>query len=157
MENRISAALSAEDREAVLAAVQTIKEKLPFLQSVGSEELKFLPKMGDQGLAFVKKAVELAAQSDDFLPRSFDVVEMKKDVELYEALLPIRIALSRLTELVDETSVLVGSEAYAAGLVVYNYAKTSGKGAALEGVLDEMGKRFARKSKAAGEASLAKA
>jgi len=40
----------------------------------------------------------------------------------------------------------VGSEAYAAALLVYNYAKASGKGAGLDGVVDELGKRFARKS-----------
>jgi hypothetical protein len=145
-ENRISGRLTGDDLNAVLTAIQTIKSRMPFLQSVGSEELKRLPKIGDKGLAFVKKALELAAQSDDFLPRSFDVQEMKNDVDLYEALLPIRIALAQLTEMVDETAALVGSEAYAAGLVVYNSAKMSGKGAGLEGVLDELGKRFARKS-----------
>lgn len=37
-ENRISAALSQADQQAVLAAVQTIREKLPFLIDLSPEE-----------------------------------------------------------------------------------------------------------------------
>lgn len=58
------------------------------------------------------------------------------------------LALTQLHELVDDTVVALGSEAYAASsLQVYNYAKASGKGAGLDAVVDEMGRRFARKSR----------
>lgn len=72
---------------------------------------------------------------------------MRQDVELFEALYPILLSLTQLQELVDDTVMEVGSEAYAAGLVVYNYAKASGKGAGLDNVVDDMGRRFARKSR----------
>ncbi len=42
-----------------------------------------------------------------------------------------------------------GSQAYAAALIVYNYAKASGKGTGLDSVVDEMGRRFARKPRKA--------
>jgi hypothetical protein len=89
----------------------------------------------------------VATQNPDFLPRSFDLDEMRQDVELFEALYPILLSLTQLQELVDDTVMEVGSEAYAAGLVVYNYAKASGKGAGLDNVVDDMGRRFARKSR----------
>jgi len=57
------------------------------------------------------------------------------------------LSLTQLQGLVDDTSVAVGSEAYAAGLMVYNYAKVSGKGAGLESMFDDLGRRFARKAK----------
>jgi hypothetical protein len=41
---------------------------------------------------------------------------------------------------------VVGSEAYAAALVAYRYAKEANLGAGLDGVLDNIGRRFARKS-----------
>lgn len=72
---------------------------------------------------------------------------MRQDVELFQALHPILLSLTQLQELVDDTYLAVGSEAYAAGLVVYNYAKNSGLGAGLDAVVDEMGRRFARKSR----------
>jgi hypothetical protein len=146
-EAKVSAKLSPADREAVMQAITTIKEKLPFLVDLTTEERKSLPKLGDKSRAFVSKALEIAAQNPDFLPRSFDLNEMRRDIELFEALYPILLSLTQLQELVDDTSVAVGSEAYAAGLMVYNYAKASGKGAGLETMVDDLGRRFARKSK----------
>ncbi|MDZ8184503.1 MAG: hypothetical protein RMX96_06595 [Nostoc sp. ChiSLP02] len=142
---RISATLSQTDRDAVLQAIKTIREKLPFLVDLSPDDRKTLPKMGDKSRAFVSKALQVAAQNPDFLPRSFNLDEMQKDVQLYEALYPVLLSLTQLQELVDDTSLAVGSEAYAAALQVYNYAKSSGQGAGLDAVVVEMGKRFARK------------
>jgi hypothetical protein len=43
----------------------------------------------------------------------------------------------------------LGSEAYTAALAVYQYTRAAGKGAALDGALDALGQRFARKSQSA--------
>lgn len=145
--NQISAALTQADRDAVLAAIATMKQKLPFLMDLTTEERKALPKMGDKSRAFVSKALEVATQNSDFLPRSFDLDEMRKDVQLFEATYPIVMAMTQLQELLDDTYVLVGSEAYSAALQVYNYAKASGQGAGLEAVVDELGQRFARRTR----------
>ncbi|MBW4580851.1 MAG: hypothetical protein KME42_14895 [Tildeniella nuda ZEHNDER 1965/U140] len=143
----ISAALTATDRAAVMNAITTIKETLPFLIDLSVDERKALPKMGDKSRAFVSKALEVATQNPDFLPRSFDLDEMRKDVQLFEAMYPIVVAMAQLQELLDDTYVTVGSEAYAAALQVYTYAKASGQGAGLDSVVDELGQRFARKAK----------
>ena len=143
--NRISAALTQADRDAVMTAILTIKSKLPFLVDLTAEERKALPKMGDKSQAFVTKALEVATQNPDFLPRAFDLDEMRRDVELFEKMYPIVVALTQLQELVDDTAMAAGSEAYAAALQVYHYAKASGQGSGLEGMVTEMGQRFARK------------
>ena len=146
-DNKVSAKLSSADREAVMQAITTIREKLPFLIDLTTEERKALPKLGDKSRAFVSKALEIGTQNPDFLPRSFDLNEMRQDIELFEALYPILLSLTQLQELVDDTSVAVGSEAYAAGLMIYNYAKASGKGSGLDSMIDDLGRRFARKTK----------
>ncbi|MBW4630425.1 MAG: hypothetical protein KME30_00540 [Iphinoe sp. HA4291-MV1] len=146
-ENRISASLSQTDRQAVMQAIASIREKLPFLIGLTIEERKSLPKLGDKSRAFVAKALEVATQNPDFLPRSFDLSEMRRDVELFEALYPVLLSLTQLQELVNDTVMAVGSEAYAAGLMVYNYAKANGKGTGLDAVVDDMGRRFTRKSR----------
>src|ERR1043165_988577 len=146
-DNRISATLSPADQQAVLAAINTIREKLPFLVDLSPEERRTLPRMGDSGRGFVSQALALAEQNTDILPRSFDVDEMRKDVELLDALSPVLLALAQLNELVDDTFMEVGSEAYVAALAVYQYARAAGKGAALDGALDSLGQRFARKSR----------
>jgi hypothetical protein len=145
----ISATLAQTDREVVMAAVATIKEKLPFLIDLTADERKALPKMGDKSRAFVSKALEVATQNPNFLPRSFALEEMRKDVQLFEAMYPIVVALTQLQELVDDTCLAAGSEAYAAALQVYNYAKASGQGGGLDAVVSEMGQRFARKPRKA--------
>jgi hypothetical protein len=147
--NQISATLTQADRDAALAAIATLKEKLPFLIDLTPEERKALPKMGDKSRAFVSKALEVATQNPDFLPRSFDLEEMRKDVQLFEAMYPIVVALTQLQELVDDTCLAVGSEAYAAALQVYNYAKASGNMGGMDAVVGEMGQRFARKPRKA--------
>ncbi len=147
--NRIDATLSPSDKDEVLAAIATLKGKLPFLIDLSPEERQGLPKMGDKSRAFVSKAAEVAAQTPDFLPRSFDVDEMRRDVALYEALQPVALALVQLQELVNDTLVAAGSEAYASALVVYNYARNSGQGAALDDLADALGRRFARKARSA--------
>jgi hypothetical protein len=147
-DNRISSTLSQADRQAVLAAVNTIREKLPFLIDLSPEERRSLLRMGDKSRGFVAQALEVATLNPDILPRSFDVDEMRKDVELLAALSPVMASLSQLSELVEDTHMAVGSEAYASALLVYQYARAAGKGAALDGALDALGQRVARKSKA---------
>jgi hypothetical protein len=56
MTNRISTSLTAKERTEALALLTTLKEKLPFLVSLTTEQRKALPKMGDRNLPFVKKA-----------------------------------------------------------------------------------------------------
>jgi hypothetical protein len=129
-----------------MQAIATIKTKLPFLIDLSPEERRALPKTGDKINSFVAKALEVAQQNGDFLPRSFDVDEFATDMALYEDLRSIALALSPLNELVDDTMLEVGSEAYAAALVVYQYAKNAGQGAGLDAVADELSKRFAKKS-----------
>lgn len=147
-ENRISATLSQADVDAILNAIKSIKEKLPFLVNLTVDERRALNKPGDRSRNFIDKAMEVATQNPDILPRLFNVEEMRKDIELSQRLQPILLALSQLQEVVDSTAAVINSEAYAAALSVYGYAKAAGKAAALQDTLDELSKRFSRKSPA---------
>jgi hypothetical protein len=146
--NRISAVLPQADVDAVMAAITTMKQKLPFITDLTADERKMMPKLGDKSRAFVEKALELATQNQGFLPRDFDVEEMRKDVTLFKSMYAIQQALTKMSEQVNDTVTAAGSEAYVAALLVYNYARSSGIGTAgLDAVVDELGARFARKSK----------
>jgi hypothetical protein len=143
----ISATLSTTNRENIMSAIATIKASLPFLIDLTNEERKALPKMGDKSRAFVSKALEVATQNPDFLPRSFDLDEMRKDVLLFEQLYPLLLSLNQLQELLEDTYVAVGSEAYSSALTVYKYAKASDQGSGLEGIVEELGQRFMQKTR----------
>ena len=57
------------------------------------------------------------------------------------------MAIAQLHELLDDTYLAVGSEAYTAALQVYRYAKASGNVGGLDTLVEEMGQRFAQKSR----------
>ncbi len=144
--NRVSATIIQKDIDDIVAMINNIKTKLPFLITLNEDEKSSLPKFGDKSLAFVKKSLELASKNQDFLPRNFNVEEMKKDAALYEALYSIIQPLNILMEKINDTYREIGAEAYTAALVIYNSAKQSGKDiGGLDNVMDELGKRFSRK------------
>jgi hypothetical protein len=146
-ENRVSAQLGEAERQAVFAAIQTIRQKLPFLIDLTPEERRSLPRFGDKSRGFVEQALQVAEQNPDILPRSFDVGEMRNDVELLSALSSVHAALAQLFELVDDTLMEVGAEAYAAALLVYQFTRNAEKGTALDAALEGLGQHFARKSR----------
>jgi len=148
-ENRVSAQLGEAERQAVFAAVQTIRQKLPFLIDLTPEEKQTLPRFGSKSRGFVEQALQVAEQNPGILPLAFDVGEMRNDVELLAALSSVQAAVSQLDELIDDTVMAVGSDAYASALLVYQFARAAGKGSALDTALEGMAQRFARKSRSA--------
>src|SRR5215218_7378590 len=148
-ENRISAQLGEAERQAVFTSIQTIRQKLPFLIDLTPEERRALPKFGDKSRGFVEQALQVGEQNPGILPQMFDVGEMRNDVELLIALSTVHAALAQLFELVDDTHMEVGGEAYAAALLVYQFARAAGKGSALDAAVEGLGQHFARKSRSA--------
>jgi hypothetical protein len=145
--NRISASISTEAAAMLLTKISEVKNAMPFLTDLSPEERRALPKMGDKSRAFVSRCVQIAQQDDSFLPKKFSVAEFAEDHALSEALEPIRQQLAKLLELVEDTQLLAGSEAYIAALEVYNSAHRAGKGSGLDDLIDQVGKRFARRRK----------
>lgn len=154
-ENLVSGTLSSEDVAAVKAALETVRQKLPFLIGLDPEARRSLPRMGDKSRTFVVKCLELANQNPGMLPRAFDLDEFRRDVALDEALLPVAEAIRQLAEVVEDTQTGVRSDAYLAALTVYQSAKLAGKGTGLDGALDDLGRRFVRKSGVAPSATSA--
>jgi hypothetical protein len=145
----ISAALSQADREAIAEAINTIQQHLPFLIDLVAEERSSIPKLSPKARSFVNTAFDVASRDPDFLPRSFDVEEMRKDLELVQDLSQISMRLTQLQNMVDDTCMMAGSEAYTAALTVYDYAKKSGANAnGLEPIVAEMREHFRRSRKA---------
>ena len=144
--NRISASISAQDQQVVMAAIADIRQKLPFLIDLTKTDRVGIPKLGDKSQAFVKKAVDIGTQHPDIFPSGF-LDEMRKDARLFEALSPIRLAIDQLQKQVDDTVMQVGAEVFAAARTVYTVTKTPFAEAKLRTAADDLGKRFGRKSK----------
>ena len=120
-QNLVSAQLSAGDQAAVLTALATIRQKLPFLINLTPTDRQQLLKMGDGSRAFVERALGAAQTSPDVLPRSFDLAEFGNDWALREALLPISAQVAQLSELIDDTTMALGSDLMNAATTAYGF------------------------------------
>lgn len=142
--NYVSATLSLQDRDEIMSAIALIRDRLPFVIDVAPKLKKSMPKMGDKSRAFVQKALDVAIQNPDFLPRSFDILELQRDVELFEKIYPLAMAIAQLQADLDDTLAAVGSDAFTAALQVYRHAKAHGDGSGLDALVEELGQRFER-------------
>lgn len=139
--------LSQPDRDLILSLITQMHDKLPFLRDIAAEERRTLLGMGDKNRVFAGKVLEVVLQNPDFLARSFNIEQFQQDLATFDRLSTILMALTQLRDLVDATTIAIGSEAYESALIAYRHAKASGQGASLESMMADMGQRFARKSK----------
>ena len=145
-DNRISATLTTENKTAALAAIEALKANLPGLIALTKEQRVRMLKFGGSSVDFVARTYAVAANHAQYLPPVFDMAEWQKDVELFQALREIADILTPLVESIDDTLMEAGAEAYSGALAAYQYLKSNHLGGELDGLLDELGKKFARKS-----------
>jgi len=146
--NRISSEISGEASAAVNAALQSIGGQMPFLIDLKPDERETLHHLKAGNTQFVQNTVTLVNKETGFLPRSFDIAEFKKDVELFTALHDIHHNVAALLRCIEDTMTIAGSEAYAAALAVYNYAKSKNIATpGLDPYVDDLARRFSRKSR----------
>ena len=121
--NRINTHFTAEQREEAKAALAALAASLPFLIDLSPDERAAMPRFGDKSRGFISKALDIAENNPDILPRSFSLDEFRADVEIVENLYAIRNGIDTLLGRVNDTWFAAGSEAYAAALLIYQYAK----------------------------------
>lgn len=146
-QNRISATLSLEDRKKIVDSIKAIEQQLQFLVDLTKAEIRRMPKMGSRSKPFVEKGLEVATLHPELLPGYFNVKEMQKDLDLYNTLLPIQISISRLANRLEDTMMLLGSEAFTAALLVYNQLQLAPHSGGLDDITREMSQRFAQANK----------
>ncbi|MDX2212948.1 MAG: hypothetical protein SFY66_06635 [Oculatellaceae cyanobacterium bins.114] len=143
----IDATLSSTDVAEVLTALETVRQKLSFLMGLTPTERRQLAKLGLKSQTFVVKALDVATQYSNLMPRCLNIDEARRDLALFEALNPVLQSLSQLRELVEDTQMVAGSEAYAAARVAYSSIKTVGKSMGLDEVKDDLAQRFRKTRK----------
>ena len=129
--NRISLQLTDAELQAIRSAVGVLQTQLlPHLVDLDSEARRELPKMGDKTVAFVRKAYEYAGSNPALCPPFLDLPEFGVDLNAVDTLLSLLRPLTQVTDMLDDSALLAGSEAYAAALSYYQAVK----GAARSGV-----------------------
>jgi len=150
-DNLVSIQISAEDQEAIRAALTVLDEKLqPFLIALTKEEKKGLPKMRDKSLPFVEKAVEYAEGNPSFVPGFLNVSEMKVDFQAVTLLTEYFRLIEKLYQTLNDTILLSGSEAYKGSLHFYKTVQQAAKSGipGAQVIYDDLKQRFERSSTA---------
>ena len=147
--NPINGTLAPADQDAIMAAIGTIKQKLPFLIDLNKDQRKGMSKLGNKTHGFVRKALNVASQNPGVLPATFDVNQMRSHTQLFEDLTPIKLAIDQLKKQLDDTVIDAGRQAYMAARDVYAVAKSRFGRAKLETAATKLGQRFRGRKKAA--------
>ena len=143
--NQISATITPKEMEAIKSAIATIQSKLPFLVDIGTKEIRRMAKAGDLSEAFLQKALAIAEQSPDILPRNFAIEEFRADMALAASLEEITLSLQKLLERIGNTIIVARSDAYGHALITYDRSKKSATQGLHAATLD-LGQRFTRRS-----------
>jgi hypothetical protein len=141
------------DTETVMKAIADIRQAVPILKDLTTEERKSIARIGTRGIAFVHKAVAIAQQNPQIMPPSLSLEQMQQDADLL--ITATLIALDQLRKQVDDTAIFVGGKAYSAARMVYVYAASAGP--ALETATAQLGQHFARKGNGHNGAAKAEA
>ena len=148
-QNLMSLALSADDLEAVDAALSALEARLAGLVALQPDERRGLTKMGDKSEAFCRQTLTVLAQNLQVIPPSFDLVEARADLAAVDVLRPRLARLRRLTERAEDSEMALGSDVMIASLEGYALLKVSGRNQGLEGLRQALSARFGKTARRA--------
>ena len=123
--NRVSASMTPEDFNAVKQAIFEIRNRMPFLVGLTTDERKKMLKINRSNKLFVSDAIEVARENPEVLPYYLTTDELEKDFTLFQQLNELLLPLEQLFERVRDTQILAGSEAYQTSLVLYKLTRVA--------------------------------
>lgn len=115
-EVRLSLAFTAEDLQAVDAALDALESRLGMLISLRPDIQPGLAGMGEKSEAFCRRTLAaMAAQPHVMLP-DLDIAAAQADLDAADALHPRLVRLRRLAERAEDTELALGSDVMVAAL-----------------------------------------
>jgi hypothetical protein len=97
----------------------------PYLLPLTPGERHDMPKMGDKTLSFVEKALDYARRYPQLCPSYLDIKSFDVDMTDATGLRTVHISAKQLSDSIDDTVMVAGSEAYQAALIFYNAVKAA--------------------------------
>lgn len=128
MENRIAFDITTAQKDAILRAISDLNDLLkPLLIALDKREKQMLAKMSDRTIPFVEKVMQYMKSDAQFVPSYIDVTEAENDFTAFSDLREFLRPLAQITDNLDDTAVLSGSEAWLPALTYYNAVKQAAK------------------------------
>jgi hypothetical protein len=112
----------AQAQEHIDAAIGILN---PYLLPLTPEERHDILKMGNKTLSFVEKARDYAHHYPQLCPSYLDLTKFDTDLADATELRTMHISAKQLSDNVDDTMMVAGSEAFQAALVFYNAVRVA--------------------------------
>ena len=153
-DNRHKDAIPEATLTQVYTQIEAVKTALaPYTLALTPQERHSMLKMGDRSLAFVEKTHDYAHDNPTLVPSYLDMDDFDKDFSDAHGLWSLHTAIHQLDELVEDTIMAAGSEAYHAALAVYHNVQAAAKqdipGA--KAIYEDLKSRFPGGKKRSGE------
>lgn len=127
MSDYISAEITQEVINQITTDLADIRAKLPFSIKLSAAVKKSMPKLEDARSPFVSKCLFYARKEPKIIPPFTDLDELERDLNLFNNLQNIAKEVNRLADIVNDTRIAAGSDAYSAALTIYNSAKQAAR------------------------------
>lgn len=130
--------------EALSKIEEAIALILPYTITLTPTQRHEMPKMGDKTLSFVLKSFELSKQNTQFNPSYLKLEDFEIDIQDAVGLRTVRNLSQQLTQILSDTAMSAGSEAYQTSLIYYNSVKyaASQNVPGAKAIYEELRKRF---------------
>src|SRR5207237_10091971 len=84
------------DEQGIMTAIETIRQKLPFLLNLTPAERKGLAKLGDKSRAVVLNSVDVATQNPETLPCTHSIEDVTNIADVLRGRTAIWLAFQQL-------------------------------------------------------------
>jgi hypothetical protein len=131
----------------VLDLIKTIKSKMPYLTDIDSSSQRLLPKLRDEQVPFAEKCLRHAQNVPAIAPSYIEIDEFKKALELFTELQKVQTELQKLTELINNTIAVFGSDSYVAAISIFKSVRKNADNEAIpqiKSILFDLNNAFER-------------
>lgn len=146
-QNLVTLNLTDAQITAVNTALTELETQLAGLISLSTPTKRSLRKMGQKSEAFCRQTLRVLGQNPQIVPPNVALADALGDLTALDALRPIMVRLSRLSDRASDTEMALGSDVMATALRGYSLLKLTGRSEGLEPLRQQLGTRFARTSR----------
>lgn len=125
--NRISASIDDHTIQDINLSLEKVRASLPFLLQLIAADRPSLPHLDVELKPFLEKAVNDSKNFPDLVPPGLDVDELERDYVLYQQLVDIVQPIQELLDLVQDTALAAGSDAFETAIIFYKNVRMSAR------------------------------
>jgi hypothetical protein len=144
MSNFISAEFPLDKETDAVGHITSAIDDMPFLIKLDKVTKRSMMSLDDSHVPFVEKCLQYGQKNASIVPLYVNIGELSKDFTLFTQMQGISRDVNRFAEMVNDTRIAAGTDAYLASLSIYNSAKQAAKMGVpgSQAIVDDLKKAF---------------